>query len=443
MQAWDARESLRFSLMSLGILLLDYHSLTQNNQDYSILKKAEPYFQESIKIIKELVQMNKPDIDGEREEFEFRQISLLLCSGRAYTNLGKTYFEQSEMILGRKNDFGGDQREQYSKLALAIKCFRNAEKDAIALRSKSVTKKLDKRAELHVFDANSLLSMTWRFQGHAFLRLLKEEICIGKLRKAAGLSDFNATTIHVEPKVNSEVDEIEAKVSLILEQYDGACSLISISSSLSNRALQGTTNESWDEDVSKTLREAYDQATNLSEALEEFSHSSIAVKEMISQHDIRSSAEIKRLKDEAMKHNQQKKTADSKLSAQSAMNHSTTPSLPRNDLFRNASLSRSDTSGRIVIDSSARKKRDEFEEKKQSHKRKSETDDAFDGFGLHTNEDDEGPSFEEISLPKVQHRKWGDEIFEDQEMNADSYPSCEPERPAEMINELQCLGIEQ
>ncbi len=88
-------------------------------------------------------------------------------------------------------------------------------------------------------------------------------------------------------------------------------------------------------------------------------------------------------------------------------------------------------------------KRDEFEEKKQSHKRKSETDDAFDGFGLHTNEDDEGPSFEEISLPKVQHRKWGDEIFEDQEMNADSYPSCEPERPAEMINELQCLGIEQ
>ena len=144
-----------------------------------------------------------------------------------------------------------------------------------------------------------------------------------------------------------------------------------------------------------------------------------------------------------MKHNKQKKPADSKLSAQSAMNHSTTPSLPRNDLFRNANLSRSDTSGRIVIDSSARKKRDEFEEKKQSHKRKSETDDAFDGFGLHTNEHDEGPSFEEISLPKVQHRKWGDEIFEDQEMNADSYPSCEPERPAEMINELQCLGIEQ
>lgn len=430
--------------MTVGILLLDYNGLLQTNQGYSILKKAEGYFQESINTIKQLVQLNNTDIDGEQVDHEFRTRSLLLCSGRAWTNLGKTYFEQSEMLLDGTSGFGGVQRDQYSKLALAVKCFRNAEKDATTLRTKAEKEEsYNKSAKFHILDANALLSMTWRFQGFAFLRLMKESVCMKKLRKAAGFDEFNNTET-IDPK--AQVDEIEAKALLLVEQYNGAYSLISISSSLSNRTLQSNTSDSSGEDLQNILIDAYIQAENMSELLEQLSSEHDIVKQIVLQHGIRSKMQIKQLRDEAIQGFLQKKKKHSNLSSLDAVNPSI-PSLPRSDLFRNASLAQTEPTGFIVRGSTARKRRDDSDQRKDRPGKKSETDDAFDGFGLHTKvhgyESDgavQNSILDAISLPGIQYRKWGDELFEGKEMKADSYPSSVPEKPDEMLLDLQKFG---
>jgi len=422
--------------MTLGNLLLEYHSLIPKNQDYSLLQRAETRFEESIAIVQELGRMNKADGEVDKE-FNFRQRALLLCRGRANTNLGKTYFEQSEMRRVR-----GDQREHFSKLAKAVRHLRNAESDARSLRAQAITNiDLDPRAEMHKFDANLLLSLACRFQGYAFWRLSKEKTCIDALKKAAGLSDRDDTSIQVGPKVDGDTTLVEAKVGLMLEHYDGACSLVHITPPLFNLALRGNTNDKWDDDLFGTLCDGYDQAAKISETLEKLKGHSVGVKDMIEQKDVLPSSEINKLKDETMTRYRERKLNGSQISLG---NHSTLR-LPRNDLFRNDGiLSRSEPTERIVIDGTTRKQHDDLS-KRNSKKMQPISDDAFDDFGLHTNDGNEATSFfdEELSPLPVQYRKWGDELFKENGMDIDAFPSCEPERPPEMIRELKELGIEE
>ncbi len=424
--------------MSLGIHLLDYHSFNLKGQDYAVLKKAEASFLESIEVIEELVQMNEVGRYREiEEEYEFRRRSLLLLSGRAYTNLGKTYYEQSEFICCRKNSFVCDQREHRSKLALAVRYLKNAEKDATTLKHQAEAKShLDNRAKVHKYHADTLLAMTWRFQGHVFQRIMKEEICIGKLKKSAGLHGFSATSIDPNVPPKSDIDEIEAKVALILEQYDGACSLVRVSSSLSTCVLRSATKESWGQGLFNILCEAYDRAIVLIEKLEIFCRNSKVAKELITQHGIRSSTEIRKLKDEAIIC--RKNEANVKLKNLSDITHSV-PNLQRNDLLRNEFLPKNKLAGSIVIGSTTRKTNAKLDQKNNIDKKKIKTDDAFDAFGIFTHEDIDSVNLEGILSPQTEFRKWGDELFVDQELNVDSYPSSEPRRPTEMI---ECIEDE-
>jgi len=171
-EAWDSLEFLRESLMTLGILNLELHDcliggLAQNqayitsieNQMIPILRNAECCFLESVKIVKQLYDMNKLEetqqnqVSGTIEDFRLRTRALLLCRGRALTNLGRSYFEQSEiywkMVSYRKTNtslFGDSfsmEIRQWTKKSVelskkAIKNLEDASQSTRTLRSHAV-----------------------------------------------------------------------------------------------------------------------------------------------------------------------------------------------------------------------------------------------------------------------------------------------------------------
>lgn len=407
--------------MELGNILLEYHSHAQN---YNILKKAEKYFIDASDVINELDDMNNHSVEDKKK----KEYSLLLCRGRAHTNLGKIFYEQSESIRKRKSGFGGDRREQILRLTKAMMIFRNVEKDAKFVHIQAtINDGLDKFAKEHVFEANSLLSMTCRFHANVLLKLSKRDACIAKMKEASGLDGnyLNVTTI--DPNDKSETEE---KVSLLIDQYDGACSLVDLCSSLSYTASGIAISN-----ASNCLPEAYDQASKISKVLVKLSHYDANAKKMMQQHNIKSYTELENLKGLSMKKYQQSEVPGSDLSSllnseRSSMN------LKRNDLFSSGSaLPKNDPPERFIIGHTTRKKQKESSKTSNGNSTSMANDDAFDDFGLHTNEDDivEALTEEIMFAPEMQYRKWGDELFADLSANADSYPSCEPVRPVEMV----------
>ena len=126
-----------------------------------------------------------------------------------------------------------------------------------------------------------------------------------------------------------------------------------------------------------------------------------------------------------------KNETNAKLTNLSDMTHSV-PNLQRNDLLRNEFIPKNKVSGRIVIDGNRKETNAKLDQKNNIDKKKIKTDDAFDGFGIFEHEDIDSVNLEGILSPQIEFRKWGDELFVDQELNVDSYPSSEPTRPTEM-----------
>lgn len=461
-EAWDVRESLRFSLMSLGCLLLEFHDLTKGDQkshESFILRKAEACFRESIKVIEELVQMTESCYVKSKNEFQLRERSNLLCNGRAFANLGKTYFEQAELMSGTMNN-KTEKKHLFSKISRAVKCLKRAETDALALRKAASTKMdidtnnnneddvninmYERRKRIDLLDTYSLLSMIWRHQADSALKLSKDEVCLERLRKSSGLSDFNATTIiySKEEETMSEVEEIEAKANLMLQQYCGACVLVDIASSMSNRALKINTKNPTSKIVdylSSTIFDAYNQAAKLSELLENIAKGSKSIEDMKFQFDIQSSVSIQKLRDNAMALHQQKRTVDLSLfSLRAKESRIPIPNLPRNDLFpQNENYNKS--KGTICFDVSSLRTRKqksntndfqgtEEEEEKRKEDLHQEFNDTFANFGMedHDNYVGDGESFDDVfGQTKIEHRKWGDERLEESEVNI--YPACAPQ----------------
>ena len=126
--------------------------------------------------------------------------------------------------------------------------------------------------------------------------------------------------------------------------------------------------------------------------------------------------------------------------------HLQNPTLPRNDLFRNAPISSNkEANASIVIGGDYRHSRQQNRIAASYVQNESSIDEnnkAFTNFGIHTNNDDlEETQFEqdEMQIP-VKYRKWGDEVLEDLGLKANRYPACAPEKPLEMIQEL---GLQQ
>ena len=422
--------------MLLGNFYLEYHSLAQNNQDYQVLIKAQKYYEESISVVGQLRRMNKPTRDNDKE-YKYRERALLLCQGRAYTNLGKTYFEQSEMILERKD--GSNRKEHATRLTSAARYLKRAEIEAKSLKVQAVMNDVDDGTYLQRFDASLLLSLTCRFQGYVFLRMSKERESIDALKRACGIFGGDST---IKPIQGEEEARVEAMVWLLLEQYDGACSLIQISTSLFDLSVRENGSVDWNENLLDTLRITFDKATKLSEILHNDLDYSSAIKENILQHGIRSVDEILKLKTETLKRLSDRTSRGSTLGVK---NLSVT-GLPRNDLFRNDEILPRDlsVSERIVIDYSQRNKI--LNTGKVSHKGKESTESSpFDAFNFESAVTEETSLIDDnfmLESSSAQYRRWGDELLRDRGIGDGTYPSCEPERPPEMIRDMEKLGFD-
>jgi len=422
--------------MTLGNFYLEYHSLAQNNQDYQVLSKAQKYYEESISVVGQLRRMNKPTRDNDRE-FKSRERALLLCRGRAYTNLGKTYFEQSEMILERKD--GSNRKEYATRLTSAARYLKRAETDARSLKVQAVMNDADDGTYLQRFDASLLLSLTCRFQGYVFLRMSKERESIDALKRACGIFGGDST---IKPIQGEEEARVEAMVWLLLEQYDGACSLIQISTSLFDLSVRENESVDWNENILDTLRVTFDKATKLSEILHNDLDYSSTIKENILQHGIRSVDEILKLKAETLKRLSDRTSRGSTL----GIKNLSVTGLPRNDLFRNDDILPRDlsVSERIVIDYSQRKKN--LSTGNVSRKGKESTESSpFDAFDFESAVTEETSLVDDnfmLESSPAQYRRWGDEVLRDRGIGDGTYPSCEPERPPEMIRDMEKLGFD-
>jgi transcription antitermination factor NusG len=336
--------------MTIGNLYLEYQSLAQNIQDDHVLNKAQNYFEESIAVIEQLRQMNKYVQDDDIEA-KFRDRALLLCRGRSYTNLGKTYFEYSEMIRDRKNGISGNRKEYMSRLNFAAQYLKRAERDAKTLKAQAVVYDADKGAHLHRLDANLLISLTCRFQGYVFLRMSRERECVDALKKACGIADCIESVM--KPAQDEDKELIEAKVGILLEQYEGASSLIQISSLLFDLAVRDFTVKDWNAQLLDTLCKTFDKSIQLSEILSNAVDYSNTIKENLILHGIRKVDDIKKFKGQTLKRLNDRASKKNTLSIKnlSSMN------LPRNDLSLNSRmLPQNMPSERIVIDSTHRRK---------------------------------------------------------------------------------------
>jgi len=432
-EAWDVRESLRFSLMTIGNLYLECNSLVPNSDDFHYLRKAQRYFEESIHVIKELKIMNESDKDDEKE-FKNRKRALLLCRGRAYTNLGKTHFEQSEII--RKNQSGTltFRREYMSRLSMSLKCFKIAEQEAEILRTQSiVSDSIDKRAELHMIDAKVMLSLACRFQGNAYLRLSKEKESIDVLKKACGMNENDVNTFSKEKR--SEV--VEAFVWLLLERYDSACSLIHTCCSILDLAVRATSDESWNNIITDVLIECYDYIAKLSDTMHAFTHDNALVKGVIGQHEVLCSNDILKLKEETAYRLRNRKCLNK--SVQMSSKPPSLLDLPRNDLFRNQDkfLSNQPRERVVINDTQHKPPADTVSNR---HQKICLTGASFDNFSLDMGDSAEIDSDEILFTNMVRskcYRKWGDELLAENGLDVFAYPSCEPPRPDEMIRDLK------
>lgn len=419
--------------MTIGNLYLEYNGLVQNNDDLHYLRKAQRYFEESIHTIEELNKMNESDKDDDYE-YKNRKRALLLCSGRAHTNLGKTHFELSEMIRKKQTQNAICHREYMSSLSLALKYFKVAEQEAEILRTQSiVADSSDKRAELHMIDAKVLVSLSCRFQGNAYLRLSKEKESIDALKKACGIEEHDMDTFSTEKR--SEV--AEATLWLMLERYDSSCSLIHMCCSLLDLAVRVTNDEMWNEKISDTLIEGYAYVAKLSDAIHNyFTHDNGLVKDVVAQHEVLRSDDILKLKEETINRLRNRKCSDKR--SQLAAKRPSLPDLPRNDLFRNQNtLLDIQPRERIVI-------HDTQSNPPVSHttrrRKVNIADDAFNNFGLDSSDNADFRSIDMMltnTASSKRYRKWGDELLTENGMNVNIYPSTEPTRPEEMIRDLE------
>jgi len=449
-EAWDARESLRSSLMSLGSYYLELNGLLHANPKYSLIKKANSCFKESLKVVKNLesrMEHERENISSSDSDFKFRQRALLLVKGRANTNIGKASFEESE-FLTRNGKLC--TAEGISKLKTAVKYLDDAEINARMLRARAVShSSSDQNTDLHKVNASDLECLACRFQGYALLRLAKEGDCIKSAKKSCGIEDddgdSDGESLADNPLLQGDPDVAAAKLGLILEQYSGACGLVNIVSSLFNTPLRNTdkNSDNSDDKLLILLAEAYDRARKISQVLEMLSLKDdidhLNIKELVLQNEVTPSHDILSAKDIAMKRLKERKCGENRRLSSMVIDQRN-PVLLRNDLFRNgAVMPRNEPSERVVLDNHNILISSGAQPQGMKRNSKKLSDDAFDNFGLHTNAGDDGVGDEE-SANKVEYRKWGDEIFEELGIPINQYPSCEPKKPLEMLQEL---GIEE
>lgn len=432
-EAWDAREALRFSLMTLGNLYLEYNCLLSDHGNFHYLKKAQHYFEEAIHVIDQLNRMNDDD-DEDDIELKNRKRAILLCSGRAHTNLGKTFFDQSEMIRKAKIGATTFHRNCISKLSEAIEQFKMAEQQADILRTQAIVADAsDGRAALHLIESKMLLSLTCRFQGDAYLMISKEKESVFSLKKASGIDENDLSIL---PKENKS-DVLEAICWLLLERYDSCCSLIQTCSSLLDRAMRGDCDEKWNDEIRTLLTEGFDYTAKLSDALHKLADATICLKDVVVNHGVMVSTDILKLKVEVTERLKNRSYSDTCLVI-SSRKLQLIQGIPRNDLFRNHREFEIRPTQRLTIDDNKSKT---FIDVPASMRRRNEkqSDDAFDNFGLDVggrfNSTSEDVNIQESNSVK-RYRKWGDELLLANGVDINAYPSCEPEKPDEMIRDL-------
>jgi len=448
-EAWDARESFRFALMTLGNLLLEKNALivTEKSESYSILKMAQVYFEEAIIIVRQLDKMNEEDNNNSINDTDvkFRCRALLLCRGRAYTNLGKTFFEQSEALSrGIMNELVINT-EKKSKLSAALKFLKNAEQDSRSLRAQAVSiASVDQRGFVHKLEADTLESLSCRYKGYVFWRWLKEQNSIDALKKAIGNDDLASLASYSHNGERNE-DVIQAKVNLLLEKYHGATSLILIATSALEQQIRGSIESSCSDDDDdsrfKVICEGYDSATNISRLLNQISTCTeypYSFEDIMAEYDIARNDIIEEMKSKFIHRWRERKghKSSSKLTNFQS-SHIPIKLLRRNDIFRNEST-RFDTvvSETVIIGQNKSK----LKKQNRAIATAKTNDDTFDDFDLNTNSgaNDALSHFEEDEEPEPRNfRKWGDQALQELGLDSDTYPGCVPVKPPEMI---ECLS---
>jgi len=540
-EAWDARESLRESIMTLGILLLKLSDATtsfstHNNHDSTssttaLVQQAKSCFEEAIGIIQELERMNRrqssssssslPFVTKDNNEAEqehesqksFKTRALLLCRGRALTNIGRTHFEQARGVpkltptmeggidgisrgTGDNDDSGGGVC-----LIKAVRYLRNAEECARSLRAQAVvgvrvnkmpsttsTKKSSRRndrgAEQHKIEADILESLAGRWEAHALWSLSKRKECIKVLRKAAGscgdghyddVDDGHDDGIDGNDEDNDDsVGDIEeAKISLLVEWYESAGALVLAATSAMGpiptvaKGGGGTTKD--EKDFEDVAIEGYDRAATISDRLVTLMANrcgeggaarggNTTFEDLMRNHDIATGESIRQMRDNFTK-DIKRYSSDGVVGGVErsgappvALQHANSGrrslfQLPRNDVATFKGSTANENTGFVVVDGGsgnvrARQRRVRASSAPSNGGDGGPQDAAFDNFNVCTgkvgSDDDDDEGSEEI--PLAAYIPWGDEVVLAMGKNPSAYPACEPERPLEMIRELnlQC-----
>lgn len=435
--------------MRLGNAYLEYHDMIRVGNAHVCLSLAKSSFQEALHVIKELENLNNMD-KCEDIEKQFRKRAVLLCRGRCLANLGKTSFEQADILMNSKLLRNSRQHGQIV-LKQALKYLRVAETCAQSLHSQAADViPMDLRTMEQKLDAEKLSCMACHLQAFAFLSLERVDQCIISILKASGLRAHKNS--YKVPQLFEEDDVIIARSKLhILEDlYDGSIAAISIISTLLQdryRYMNSTNQDAQAASMFASLCEAYDQAAALSDIISNYSRGDLnedivnilAKENMFSSQDI---LEFKSNDIEVYKYERQK---SSEISKQSLLAETTKRKFPfpRNDIFRNSISNtwREPTQRIIVAESITSGSRDNSVLQNKSGDQskiveKTPDDDLLDEFFSKDLGTVDNFDVDQIEESCDVYFQWGNELFAEKGLDPNAYPNCEPVKPPEMIEEL-------
>lgn len=416
--------------MFLGNSLLSLHDLLSGRCDRSILLEATACFQGSITALKALREMVDSCFHGNtKEHIDFVKRTLILCRGRASTNLGRTLMERSKHWM----------HSDSNRIVDAVECLNDAVSCAMALRAQCVSLRTSNSEkylnfiEIHKYEADELYSMAVKWLGLCFWQLGEKDQAIDSLLKSHGEGDMDSLPL------SAALSVLHANMKCLLEKYYAASSLINlVTKEVDNSLLSKENCEHYKGLVSIAVR-GYSRAMEISDLLYSVAQSRadtpIQLNDLIHEHDIVSSQGLQEMRDSFVQMWDDKSTKVSLRSLVHASDYRKDNSrdLPRSDLFPSGFMPSNKSNvkvGKFVLnksDETSKQTDDQVRVSKDAnHKR---NDNSFDSFGLESTSEMQRPLNPMNFQEKVTYRLWGDDVLIALGKDIRQFPACCPVRP--------------
>ena len=409
--------------MTLGNLLLERF---ESSKDPTFLGKAAVYYEEALALVHSLEKMNLKERSFDIEsEVSFRANALLICRGRAQYNIAKTCFEQGEVSRSSR-------REQFSLSFLwkASKTLKQMGETTKSLREKFVGLS-DMRSMVQKVETYELESLGCCLHGLTLWRLSRIEKCFEMLTKASEYQ-LGKELRTLSLNINSII--FESIFRLLAEQYKASCLSVEIAQSFCFSSVRsGLKHTLEDAFYLKAMNDGYVRACTVIDLFNEVSSKPGSPKsfaELKIEHSIMDKDEL--IRSQRNDHNRFKKLMSQVPEELTSNLKPFTKLLQRNDLFNDGrpyNEIQQEPTARIVVDGRINKKRTTKTTAHQSIG----NDDGFDGFDIHSRDLAEATISKNNELRNVQFRMWGDELLISLGKSITAFPSCEPEKPLEMI----------